>query len=112
MFARVQSGQLGQLPPEATSTFVGMIRDQVIPRAQGLEGLKGGYWLLDRGTGRVIGITLWETKEALEASAAEATRIREESSRGAGLPVPSVEEFEVIGSIEPSAPEASCGLAA
>ena len=93
MFARVTSSEL---TPEDVETFVSMIRNQVIPRAQGLHGFEGGYWLLDRSAGRVMGVTLFESEAALDASEAEASRIREEASRGAGLPNPSHQRYEVV----------------
>ncbi len=96
MFARVTSAQL---EPEQVETFVSMIRDQVIPRAQNLPGFKGGYWLVDRSTGKGIGVTLFESEEALDASEAQANRIREEASSGAGLAVPSFERYEVVASV-------------
>jgi hypothetical protein len=96
MHARVTSAQL---KPDQVDAFVNMIRDQVIPRAQNLPGFKGGYWLVDRSTGKGYGITLFESKEALDASEAQADRIREEASRGAGLAVPSFERYEVVASV-------------
>jgi hypothetical protein len=97
MFARVMSGEL---TPDDVETFVSMIRDQVIPRAKALAGFKGGYWLADRSTGKVLGVTLYETEAALKASEAQANRIREEASRGAGLPEPTFQEYEVIATTE------------
>lgn len=97
MYARVMSGEV---TPDKIETFVGMIRDQVIPRARQLQGFKGGYWLADRDSGTVLGVTLYESAEALEASAEQANRIREEASRGAGLPIPSFQSYEVVASVE------------
>jgi heme-degrading monooxygenase HmoA len=96
MFARVTSAQLS---PGQIETFISMIRDQVIPRAQNLPGFKGGYWLVDRSTGKGIGVTLFESEEALDATEAQANRIREEVSRGAGLPTPSFQRYEVVASV-------------
>ena len=96
MFARVTSAELRQ---EDVDTFVSMVRDQVIPRVQGMPGFKGGYWLVDRSTGKGLGVTLFESEEALNATEDQASRIREEVSRGAGLPVPSFRRYEVVASI-------------
>jgi hypothetical protein len=96
MFARVTSAQLR---PDQVETFVGMVRDQVIPRARNLPGFKGGYWLFDRDSGKGYGITLFESKEALDASEAQANQIREEASRGAGLAIPTFERYEVVASV-------------
>ena len=85
MYARVMTGEL---TPDQIETFVRMIRDQVIPRASGLQGFRDGYWLADRDHGKVLGVTLFESQEALAASREQANRIREEVSRSAGLPIP------------------------
>jgi heme-degrading monooxygenase HmoA len=95
MYARVS---IGEVTPEQLETFRRMIHDQVVPRARRLPGFKGGYWLADREGGQVIGITLFETEEALRASEESAARIREESSRTAGLKTPSFASYEVVES--------------
>ncbi len=100
MFARVMTGQL---KPDQLEIFGRMIHDQVIPRARELNGFKGGYWLADRANGHVIGVTLYESEEALRASEQQANRIREEASRSAGLPIPSFESYEVVESVGASA---------
>ena len=96
MYARVTTGELA---PDQMEDFEKMVRDQVIPRARELRGFKGGYWLADRDGGRVMGITLFESEEALRASEEQANRIREESSRSAGLEVPSFVSYEVVESV-------------
>jgi hypothetical protein len=96
MYARVTSGELSSGDIEK---FVDMVRDQVIPRARVLDGFTGGYWLADRENGRVMGITLFDSEEALLASQAQADRIREESSSRAGLPIPSFRSYEVVASV-------------
>jgi hypothetical protein len=96
MYARVMQAQVG---PDQVETFERMVRENVIPQAQQLGGFKGGYWLADRESGGVIGITLFESEEALRDSAEQAERIREESSRQAGLPVPSFRSYEIVASV-------------
>ena len=96
MFARVVHGDFG---PDKVDSFVGMLHDQVIPRAQKMPGFKGGLWLVDRSTGKGIGVTMFESEEALNATEAQAERIRDEASRGAGLNVPSFERYEVVASV-------------
>jgi hypothetical protein len=96
MFARLMTAELR---PGDEQKFATMVRDQIIPRVQNLPGFKGGYWLADHENGRAIGITLFENEAALDATEEQANRIREEVSRNAGLPVPSFQRCEVIGSL-------------
>jgi quinol monooxygenase YgiN len=45
-----------------------IVRDSILPAARQQPGFKEGFWLLDRSTGKVMAITLWETEAALLAS--------------------------------------------
>jgi hypothetical protein len=96
MFARVMSSTLS---PDKADTFGRTMRDTVIPQAQCLQGFKGGYWLIDRVNGKVLGVTLFESEQALKASEAQADRIREQASREIGELVPTFESYEVIASV-------------
>ena len=96
MFARVTSGELS---PDDVEKFTGVVRDHIIPGAQKLGGFKGGYWLADRESGRVLGITLFESEAALRASQAQAERIRDEASRQTGMTPPSFTTYEVLASV-------------
>lgn len=44
-----------------------IVRDSVLPAARQQPGFKGGLWLLDHSTGKVIAITLWKTAADLTA---------------------------------------------
>jgi hypothetical protein len=95
MFARVMSGRIGR---GEIDRFIHMIEGDVIPAANKLPGFEGGYWLADRDSGSVMGITMYESEEALRESAAGAERIQEDASRRAGLPVPTFTSYEVVAS--------------
>jgi heme-degrading monooxygenase HmoA len=57
------------------------------------EGMKGAVFLLDRQSGKIVVISLWQDEEAMRASEEEATRVREEVT-GPGETA-SVERYEV-----------------
>jgi hypothetical protein len=57
------------------------------------EGMKGAMFLIDRQSGTVVIISLWEDEEAMRASEDDATRVREEVM-GPGETA-SVERYEV-----------------
>lgn len=44
-----------------------IVRDSVLPAARQQPGFKGGMWLLNRSTGKVMAITLWATEADLLA---------------------------------------------
>lgn len=47
-----------------------IVRDSILPAARQQSGFKGGFWLLDRSTGKVMAVTLWTTEADLLASEA------------------------------------------
>jgi hypothetical protein len=57
------------------------------------EGMKGAIFLIDRRSGTVVVISLWQDEDAMQASEDEATRVREKVT-GAGETA-SVERYEV-----------------
>ena len=95
MYARVMTGKLSSVDKDV---FERMVREQVIPRASRLPGFKGGYWLRDLDSDRVLGVTLFESEAALRESEEQANRIREEASTSVGLPVPEFRSYEVVAS--------------
>ena len=94
MFARVITAQAG------AEGFDGTIRlaEQQLPGARQLPGFAGYYLLTEAETGKVIIISLWETREQMDAVTAGsgASGIREQnSSATAGLTAQHLETYEV-----------------
>ena len=67
----------------------------VLPDARGIDGWKGIVMMIDRLTGSEKTITLWESREALEASEAAADQLRARAADEAEQRIVSVERFEV-----------------
>jgi len=59
----------------------------------GLEEMKGGY-ILAKENEKVLTITLWESREAVEASLPAAKKVLDEASRITGI-APKIEVYEV-----------------
>jgi hypothetical protein len=57
------------------------------------EGMQGAVFLIDRQSGRIVVLSLWQDEEAMRESEDEATRVREEVT-GPGETA-SVERYEV-----------------
>jgi len=64
MYARVISSQLLS---GKTDDAVSIWRDKVAAILKQAKGFKGAYLVGDRGTGKGLTITLWETKEDADA---------------------------------------------
>ena len=60
-----------------------------------LVGLARAFLLVDRAGGRAVTVTLWDSQEALGASASRAAHLRDEASETAGATIGSVDSYEV-----------------
>jgi len=69
--------------------------DEVVPVVRGMDGSRGLIYLVDRGSGKSISITLWESADAMRASEDAANRLRRDSSASSGDTIVGVERYEV-----------------
>ena len=92
MYARVSTLEG---PPELMDASLRQAREVVLPQGRLMEGFKGMIALGDDHSGRTLGITFWETEEAMRASEEAANRLREESADASGDTIVSVERYEV-----------------
>jgi heme-degrading monooxygenase HmoA len=71
------------------------VREQVLPLMRQQEGFEGFIALADRQSGKVIGVSLWESEQAMQASEQVGDRTRSESAEATGATVAGVERYEV-----------------
>jgi hypothetical protein len=71
------------------------IQERIVPWTRETEGCKGAIALVDRESGKMIGITLWETHEAMLASESRAAELRSGAADAIGTS-PQVERYEVV----------------
>jgi heme-degrading monooxygenase HmoA len=71
------------------------VESDVLPQLKDQDGFKGFTVLADRSSGRLIGISFWESEEALSGSEEVADQARQEAAETAGSPEPRVERYEV-----------------
>jgi heme-degrading monooxygenase HmoA len=90
MFARVQTVH----QPAEKLDELATIAARQMPRAHDLPGFRGFYYLVDRGSGKALVISLWEAEEDLRELEARAA-VREEVEAEAGIASPPSEVFEV-----------------
>lgn len=93
MFARMTTLQ-GSVAKVADG--IKAVQEQVIPSAQKMPGFKGMIALADRSSGKMLGITFWESEDAMRQSAEAANQLRSASAASGGAQVVSVEQFEVV----------------
>jgi len=93
MFARVSTLQG---PPDQLDEGIKALHEQVLPAAKEMRGFKGILGLADRTTGKMVGIMLWESEDALRETEEAAHKLRSDTSSAGGAEIVSVERFEVI----------------
>jgi heme-degrading monooxygenase HmoA len=94
MFARLTTLQGS---PDRVDDAVQFIEQRVVPGAKEQAGFRGGYWGLDRSTGKGFALTLWESEQTMQDSdAAFGQRVREEGARDLAAQTVSVETYEVV----------------
>lgn len=93
MHARVNTLQMdpGKID-DAVAALEGGGLDQIKQN----EGFKGMSILADRGSGKSLAISFWESQEALEASEAGVQEARREAAEAGGAAEPEIEIFEVV----------------
>ncbi|APV44684.1 hypothetical protein Dform_01360 [Dehalogenimonas formicexedens] len=70
-------------------------RDGMLPQARKLPGFKGGLLLVNRKTGRHLGITMWATEKDMQSSSEEANKLRSAAARNIDAANPEVDMYEV-----------------
>jgi heme-degrading monooxygenase HmoA len=60
-----------------------------------LDGFARALLLVDRAGGTAMTVTLWDSKEAHDASASRAAHLREEATETAGATIGPVDSYEV-----------------
>jgi heme-degrading monooxygenase HmoA len=92
MFARVITARAGA---GGLDHAIRLARQQ-LPGARQQPGFRGFYLLTDVETGKLITISLWETREQMEAvGRGTPAGIHDQAAAAMGLTTPSLETYEV-----------------
>src|SRR5215203_4410595 len=78
-------------------------QEQTLPQLEKMEGFKGFVALGDRQSGKLIGVSFWESEEALRATDEAVPSVRSAAAEAAGGTVASVKKYEVFVNQAPSA---------
>ncbi len=92
MYARIS---VLEGPPDRIDEGLRYVRENVLPQIQQQDGFKGMVALADRQTGKTLGVTFWESEEALRASEEAADKLRGDSAEAMGDEIAGVERYEV-----------------
>jgi heme-degrading monooxygenase HmoA len=100
MHARVSTIQGA---PGKVDDVLRQTQEQTLPQLQKMEGFKGFVALGDRQSGKMLGVSFWESEEAMRATDEAASSVRSEAAETADGIVAGVEEYEVLVNEAPSA---------
>jgi len=94
-----------QADPGKLDEGIRFFREQAIPDVRQLQGFQGARLLVDRQSGKVQTVTLWESESAAQASADAVSQSRSDllSSLGAANPTVELMELAVNESVIPPA---------
>src|SRR4028119_2383690 len=99
MYARVSTIQGA---PGKVDDVTRQTQEQTLPQLQKMEGFKGFVALGDRQSGKMLGVSFWESEEALRASEQAASSVRGGAAETADGIVAGVEQYEVLVNEAPS----------
>jgi heme-degrading monooxygenase HmoA len=81
--------------PDQIDAMLRQVQEQVVPQARQMDGFRGMIALGERQSGKTMGITFWESEEAMRASEEAANQLREESAEASGEQIAGVERYWV-----------------
>jgi len=70
--------------------------EHVLPALRQQDGFSGALVLVERASGKVLGLTLWESEQAMSTTEEAAYWLRVFSAEAAGGMITDVERYEVI----------------
>jgi hypothetical protein len=97
MHARVNSTEWN---PEKVQDGIRITEEKIIPSYQGLPGFRGYVLLTEPGGHRAMAITMWDTKEQMDASGAVARAMVGELRDLLRAP-PTATEWDVMFNVQP-----------
>ncbi len=89
--------------PDKVDDVTRQTQEQTLPQLQKMEGFKGFVALGDRQSGKMLGVSFWESEEALRASEQAVSSVRSGAAGAADGIVAGVEQYEVLVNEAPSA---------
>jgi heme-degrading monooxygenase HmoA len=97
MYARLVTGSIA---PDKLDEAIGLWRDSVAPSVRQQPGFKSARLMVDRQTGKVASMGLWETKAHVQGTV---TWNQQQIDKFAGLfdAPPTVELYEVVAEASP-----------
>lgn len=84
-----------EMSPDKVNDAVSQFEEGVIPRFRAISGYKGFTLLVNRESGKVLGVSFWESEEGVNASGELGAEARQTLADTAGASAQSPEVWEV-----------------
>ena len=85
-----------QMDPGKIDEAISQFEEQDLETIKGLDGFKGFTLFVDRSSGKVFGISYWDSKEQMDASEDAVKDARQRTAdTGGATAAPAVEHYEV-----------------
>ena len=94
MYARIVTAQVS---PEKVTEGIKIWQDSVVPAVKAQKGFKSGRLMVNRKTGKIVTVGLWETEADMEATGEGSAFLQEQLAKFTTLftAPPVVEHYEV-----------------
>jgi heme-degrading monooxygenase HmoA len=85
------------MSPDRIDDATRQLREEQLPQFKEQQGYKGFTVMADRGSGNVVGVTFWESEDALQQSEEVGNQARRTAAETGGASAePQVERYEVL----------------
>ena len=85
-----------QMDPSRLDDAIRGLRENDVPQFEQIDGFKGFTLMVDRQGGKALGVSFWESADAMEASEDQVRGSRERAAEAGGAAgPPQVELYEV-----------------
>lgn len=85
-----------QMDPERVDQAISQLEEEDLPTFERLEGYRGFTAFVERSSGKVLGISYWDSKEKMQASEEQVKQARTRAAEAGGATAePAVERYEV-----------------
>ena len=85
-----------QADPSKVEAGIRFAREQGLAPIRQQPGFQGARMLVDRQSGKSIGVTLWESEAAAQAAERTLNQSRSQSAQSLGAASPTTELFEMV----------------
>ncbi|MFG3618785.1 hypothetical protein [Nocardia sp. NPDC047654] len=84
-----------QVDPAQVDRLADMFKMEVLPQTEMLDGFCSASLFIDRDSGRAVGATVWENRQAMDDSREQTNQIRATATQRVGANVLEVGEFDL-----------------